>query len=667
MTDFSRYTILNVDDNAAGRYARSRILRHAGFEIIEAGTGAEALHAVATGKPHLVLLDVHLPDMNGLDVCRLIKGDAASSRILIVQMSATSINSTDRKRGLEGGADGYLTEPVEPEVLIATIKAFLRLRQTEEALRESEERFRRTFEGAPIGMMLFAPGHRLIESNEALAGMLGYSAEELSRINMMDLTHPDDRDALAGFEEQLFQKQIPGYVMEERCIAKSGDLLWVNLTVTTIQGSGGELLGLAMVENITERRRSEAEKAALLAAEQRARNQAEIASRSKDEFLATISHELRTPLNAILGWAHMLRTGLLDAGTAAHALETIERNAQAQSQLIGDLLDVSRIISGKLQLNVQSVQLRPLIEAALETVQLAAEAKQIRLQTFLEETGPIPGDPDCLQQVIWNLLSNAIKFTPEGGSVEVSLKSVDLRVELKVVDTGIGIDSCFLPYVFDRFRQADSSSGRLYGGLGLGLALVRHLVELHGGSVAVQSNGAGLGTTFIVGLSKRISLLSGATHSDLQESFPKPVHLVPTGDAPGPTLDGISILAVDDDPDARELLVFMLQQSGATVRVAASATEALEILTSWKPAVLLADVGLPGQDGYQLIRTIRSTESKNDPPLSAVALTAYASAKDRADALLAGFQEHMTKPIEPADLITTITGLVKKKRASVPG
>jgi PAS domain S-box-containing protein len=660
MTNRSRYTILNVDDNAAGRYARSRVLQEEGFEVIEAATGAEALQVVAVEKPNLVLLDVHLPDMNGIEVCRAIRRDAANSRILIIQISATSVDVTDRHRGLDSGADGYLTEPLEPKVLIATVRAFLRLRRTEEALSQSEERFRRTFEGAPIGMMLFTREDVIAESNRVLADMFDYSGEELAKISSLNLIHPEDRVSHAVLDNQLFGLQIPSYCVQHRCITKGGDVIWVGFTVTTIQSAGGDLLGLAMLENVTERKSADTEKAALLQAEKDARAQAEVASRSKDQFLATLSHELRTPLNAMLGWARLLRAGQLDSATTAQALETIERNAQAQAQLIGDLLDVSRIISGKFKLNVRSVQLRALVEAAMEAVQLAAETKQIRLHTSFETTEPVLGDPDRLQQVIWNLLSNAIKFTPEGGTVGVWLGSDEHFVELKVSDTGIGVDPSFLPYVFDRFRQADSSSGRRFGGLGLGLAIVRHIVELHGGSVEAQSDGAGLGTVFVVRLSKRLPV----SKRNSAGRFPESKVSAAASDNPGLSLSGVTVLVVDDDPDARELLAFILQKKGATVRVAGSVAEALEILTLWKPAVLLADIGLPGQDGYELIRSVRSTESQYEDSLPAVALTAYAGAKDRAEALQAGFQEHITKPVEPADLITAIVSLVKKEKSA---
>ena len=295
------------------------------------------------------------------------------------------------------------------------------------------------------------------------------------------------------------------------------------------------------------------------------------------------------------------------------------------------------------------------MEAAIETVQLAAETKRIRFNSFLEPTELILGDPDRLQQVVWNLLSNAIKFTPEGGTVEVCTKSDERFIELRVADSGIGIDPAFLPYVFDRFRQADSSTGRRFGGLGLGLAIVRHIIELHGGTVEAHSDGAGLGTAFLVRLSKRASVAK--RNSESEESA------AASGNS-GLSLSGVSVLAVDDDPDARELLAFMLQKKGATVRVAGSVVEALEVLASWKPSVLLADIGLPGQDGYELIRSIRSAESPYEDLLPAVALTAYAGVKDRAEALLAGFQEHITKPVEPADLITAIVSLVKKEKAA---
>ncbi|MEG4280983.1 ATP-binding protein [Microcoleus sp. MON1_C1] len=394
----------------------------------------------------------------------------------------------------------------------------------------------------------------------------------------------------------------------------------------------------------------------LLMREQIIRAEAEAANRAKDEFLSILSHELRTPLNAILGWSTMLRQKNLSEDKVARALETIERNAKSQAQLIEDILDVSRIITGKLRLRVRPVNLVPVIESAIESVQLAAEAKSIRLQSVLDsEAGPLLGDADRLQQVVWNLLSNAVKFTPKDGRVQILLQRVNSHVEITVSDTGAGISSDFLPFVFDRFSQHDSTTTRSYGGLGLGLAIVRQLVELHGGTVTVVSPGIGQGTTFTVKLPVMII--------HLPPSAPEPLNSLVEAKGrfqASPTLEGLQILVVEDEADALELLSTILEKYGADVMAVASVKEALTIIetaTDRSPDVLVSDIGMPDEDGYSLIRKLRQVEAQRGGRLPAIALTAYARNDDRQQSLLAGFQMHLTKPVDAAELVAVVASL----------
>ena len=380
-------------------------------------------------------------------------------------------------------------------------------------------------------------------------------------------------------------------------------------------------------------------------------------ARAKDEFLALVSHELRTPLSAILGWAHLMRSGQLDPETMQRAIETIERNALSQSQLIEDILDFSRIISGKLRLKVGAVEPAEVIEAALDVVRPAADAKGIRLQSILDSTaGPVSGDPDRLQQVLWNLLTNAVKFTPKGGRVQVRLERVNSHIEITVSDTGQGITPEFLPYVFERFHQADSSTSRTHSGLGLGMSITRHIVELHGGTIRAQSAGEGQGTTFSVELPVRIMHTSepeslAARKMAAQENKTSTVM---------PRLDGLYVFVVDDTADARDLLVTVLRQSGAHVNAAENASRALEMLQQAVPDVLISDIEMPDEDGYTLIRQVRALEDHQLSHIPAIALTAHARAEDRLRALSAGYQLHISKPAEPEEIITAVANLTKR-------
>ena len=418
---------------------------------------------------------------------------------------------------------------------------------------------------------------------------------------------------------------------------------------------------LTIIEDVTERVAREAElqaqieaRSRLLSSEKLARNDAERANRLKDEFLATVSHELRNPLNAILGWSHMLRLGKLTPSHAERAVETIYRNAKSQAQLVADLLDVSRIISGKLRLDVRAVDLLYIVNAAIDSIRPAAEAKNIRLQTMLDPAaGPISGDADRLQQVVWNLLTNAVKFTPNDGRIQVKVQRVDSHVEIVVRDSGVGISKEFLPYVFDRFRQADASSTRVHGGLGLGLSIVHQLVDLHGGAVSVQSEGEGKGATFTV------TLPFVAVVNNLKEA--EAVHPAQSDEILSfdglPSLQGLRVLVVDDEPDTRELIHEVLKECGAEVITSPSVAEALVALEQHKPDVLISDLGMPDEDGYSLITKIRALPSERGGDIPAAALTAYARAEDRMRVLRAGFQFHLPKPVDSAELVTVVASL----------
>jgi signal transduction histidine kinase/ActR/RegA family two-component response regulator len=412
-----------------------------------------------------------------------------------------------------------------------------------------------------------------------------------------------------------------------------------------LSASDGNVNYVGCCTDITEQREA-------LTAAQAARAAAEAASQAKDAFLATVSHELRAPLSPIITWVQMLRGDHLSQEQKSNALTVIERNARMQAQLIEDLLDVSRIVEGKLRLQVRPVLLADVVTNALDVVRPAADAKEIRLQVVLDTTvAAIPGDPDRLQQVVWNLLSNAVKFTPKGGRVHVVLERVNSHVEIAISDTGAGISKEQLPRLFDRFWQADSTTTRVHAGLGLGLAIVRHLVELHGGAVTAESPGEGQGSTFTV----KLPVVPVARRAG--EEFRRHPVLRELGQSQPARLDGVRVLLVDDEPDSNEALRVLLDRCGAEVRVAGSAALALEILGRWNPDVLLTDIGMPGEDGYGLLAKVRARTDPN-ATIPAIALTAYASSEDRVRLLSAGFRLHLAKPAEPGELTAAIASVV---------
>ncbi|HEX8173516.1 MAG TPA: PAS domain S-box protein [Pyrinomonadaceae bacterium] len=530
--------------------------------------------------------------------------------------------------------------------------------RAEQALRESEERFAKAFDSSPLALTITSlKTGRLLEVNDTFTRLTGYSKDEAVGHTTLELglwAEPSDRTA----ELAMIAESGEVYNTEYRFRMRDGRELVGMLSAEKIE-IGGEPCALTVIQDITEKKRAEEEGERLFHLERQARKEAEEANRLKDEFLATLSHELRTPLTAMLGWTRMLRTRMLDEDTARHALETIERNVRSQTQLIEDLLDVSRIITGKLGLETRPVELASVIEAAMDSVQPAAEAKEIVLERQLDPTaGPVLGDPARLQQVVWNLLSNAVKFTPKGGRVRVSLGRRDSYAAVSVADTGIGISREFLPYVFDRFRQADSSSTRSHGGLGLGLAIVRHLVELHGGAVEAESHGAQRGASFTVKLPlMAVNIRRDDTPEVSGDGAPDGYRAML--ECP-PLLRGVRVLVVDDEEDARQLLSAILDQCEAVVETASDANQAIEAVRRTRPDVLISDIGMPGEDGYDLLKRLREDFDPAAKALPAIALTGYASEEDRTRSLAAGFQIHLTKPIDPQSLIAAVNQLVNK-------
>ena len=521
---------------------------------------------------------------------------------------------------------------------------------------------------AAQGIVITDGDLNVVEWNHWMEEHTGKRASDVCGRNLLDL-FPElterrlDRHYKWALEGQVrvLSQALHGYFIGMPPVSAEHDYSYMQQAVRISPLSyDGQLVGtLTIIEDVTERVTREAElqaqveaRSRLLFSEKLARNEAERANRLKDDFLATISHELRNPLNAILGWAHMLRLGTLNQANSERAVEVIYRNAKSQTQLVADLLDVSRIISGKLRLDVRTVDLIQIVNAAVDSIRPAAEAKSIRLQTMLDPAaGPISGDADRLQQIVWNLLSNAVKFTPKGGGIKVKVQRIDSHVEVEVSDSGVGISKEFLPYVFDRFRQADASSTRIHGGLGLGLSIVHQLVDLHGGSVSVRSEGEGKGATFTITLP-----FVGVVTTPQESESGQPANEVITFDGL-PSLEGLTVLVVDDEQDTRDLIRQVLEECGSKVITSRSVAEALEAFQQYQPDILISDLGMPDEDGYSLISKIRALPPERGGNIPAAALTAYARAEDRMRVLRSGFQFHLPKPVDSAELVTVIASL----------
>jgi PAS domain S-box-containing protein len=514
------------------------------------------------------------------------------------------------------------------------------------ALSEREGRLQSYFDLSFVGTAILARDGRWLEVNEKLCGMLGYEREALAQMPWRELVPPAERAASLEQFDAVQSGERPAVAREATLLRRDGGSIDAIVSVRGLPGPlGGADHLMVVVQDVTESRRAAREREDVLVREQAARRAAEAVSRAKDEFLAVASHELRTPLTGILGWVSLLRDGGLSDEQQTRALGSIERNSRSLAQLIDDLLDVSRIVSGKVNLAVRPVEMAGIVDAAVEAMRPAARAKGIALRFVTEDNGArVLGDPDRLQQVVWNLISNAIKFSDAGGAVEVSVERAEGGVVTRVRDSGRGIPADLLPRVFERFWQADATTSRTHGGLGLGLAIVRHLVELHGGTVWAESGGLGQGAVFTVSLPETGAWLAAG------EPDPRTAAAVER-------LQGARVLIVDDEGEAQDVLRVVLERRGVEVRTVGSASQALEVLERWVPTVLVSDIAMPGQDGYALIREVRARERERGGHVPAIAFTALAGSEDRSRALAAGFDGYVAKPVDPAALVAVVADM----------
>ena len=717
--------ILMVDDSATNLMALESILKTPERNLVRASSGEDALRYLLDHDAAVVLLDVYMPGIDGLETAELIRSREKSRAIPIIFLTANSTGVSHLTRGYSLGAVDYIVKPVDPDILRSKVAVFVDLFKKNREIKQQAallEEKNRQLENANLSRlnMLIELGQdlaaehdptqvlarfsrsarRIVGTREAAVGMFNRDGallyffhcdadkESVSPSGIPPVVQQalerllkEQQPLRLGADELLLDEEIVSDSVESFLgapilspLGVSGWVYLLNKTTDEEFSEADERLAATLATQVAvaydnarlyteaqghatelrlevaERKQAEEERAEMLVREQSARADAEAANRAKDEFLATLSHELRTPLTAILGWSHLLRMNQLREPQFLHALETIERNAKAQSQLIDDLLDVSRIVTGQLQIDFSTVNLATAIEAAIQSVHPALAAKEIQLDLMVDSACTVSGDANRLQQVFWNLFTNAIKFTPKGGQIKVSTIQQDSEICISISDTGMGIKQEFLPYIFDRFRQADGTTTRAQGGLGLGLAIVKHLVELHYGKVEVESDGEERGATFTVRLPTTVALASHL--KDTAESQEFESQDLFTGSSR--LLNGLKILVVDDDADTRDLVFTILTRCGSEVKCSESAAEAILAFQEWSPDLLVSDIGMPQEDGYGLIRRLRQLKSPRAKQIPALALTAYATDEDRSRALSAGFQMHLTKPIEPESLVSSI-------------
>ena len=718
-----RINILMVDDSATNLMALESILQGPDRNLVRASSGEDALRYLLSNDVAVILMDVYMPGLDGLETAALIRGRDRSRSIPIIFLTADSTGGRHLSRGYSLGAVDYIVKPVEPDILRTKVAVFVELfKKTQEVRHQAELLKQKNLELENANLtrlnMLIRLGQELaaehepdrvlgnfcrsareiVGAEEAAVGILNGNNEGLKhlfrcspedwkgakepipgvvahslkmmmrkrrslRLNETDKLLEDQNNVLVRsfLGAPLFSEakicgwlyllnKVDGDEFTEAdeslasTLATQVSIAYENATLYRHVQSHAEELQT----EISERKQAEEERAKLLVLEQAARAEAEKANRTKDEFLATLSHELRTPLTAILGWSHLMRTGNLDDPQLSRAVDTIERNARAQSQLIDDLLDVSRIITGKLKIEPYRVDVCSVVAAAVEAARPSFEAKSIKFDLDMETQGYfVAGDTNRLQQVFWNLFSNAVKFTPQNGRVVVKTQRDTNHIKVSVRDTGIGISPQFVPYIFDRFRQADGSTTRVHGGLGLGLAIVKHLVQLHMGTVEVESPGENRGSVFTVSLP--IAAAEDRIVKEVQQngSMGRLTEYATL-------LEGLRILVVDDDADSRDVVKAILNSCGSEVNCCNSAEEAMKAVRDWKPDLLVSDIGMPHEDGFDLIEKLRRHRSKRARLMPAIALTAYATKDDKARTLAAGFQAHVTKPVEPEVLVKSI-------------
>ena len=693
-------SILIVDDRPEKLLALEAVLEELDQEVVRAYSGRDALRQVRQREFAVILLDVNMPGMDGFETASMIRQRRSCQDVPIIFITAFG-DEMHASRGYSLGAVDYILTPVVPDVLRTKVAVFVDLfRKNQQVRRQAHWQARRAQQlqklaaasvaihgagsiremletvthtardvvGSHQSITLFNgqvhPGMR-VRDVEAVTSFSEKYAEWSDRpfpVNLISSTHvARSASSTRLTEEQLHQHPDWRTVQHAPIPPIRGGILTAPLT-----GRDGRNFGLIYLSDRLDGDFTEDDEAVLvqlaqmgsIAIENTVYSQEREANRLKEEFLATLSHELRTPLNAIMGWTQLLRMNGYK-GNIERGMEVIDRNVKAQTKLVEDLLDVSRISTGKLRLNVRPIPLGPIVHAAIDAVQPTIDAKNLQLQRHLDDAGDllVPGDADRLQQVVWNLLSNAVKFTPNGGTVEVRLEQGDDQVHLHVADSGQGIDARFLPYVFDRFRQSDSSSTRTYGGLGIGLTIVRHVVELHGGSVRADSDGVGQGSTFSISLPRQ----SASHRPDESPSAMESADAPPAPAAPE-ALRHLHILLVDDEADAREVIGEILSRYQAKVTSVESAREAMAHLSDHRPHVVLCDIAMPEEDGYALIRQIRQLPKDRGGTLPAVALTAYAREEDRVQAIRAGFQAHVAKPVEPDALVAAVGQVVSATR-----
>lgn len=702
MEHTEKVKILVVDDKPDKAMAIGAIVSELG-EVITVNSGKDALRCLMNQSFAVILLDVNMPVMDGFETAELVRKRETSERTPIIFITSYYEADAHKSRAYTLGAVDYILAPVIPEVLKAKVAVFADLfRKSEEVKHRAEERLQLMEEqmarvAAEAARAAAEEGERraafLAEASRVLVSSLNYE-DTLQRVTqltvpelcdwcavsivkdggdiqclsvnhaegdasksydkkaLMDLCNELVKSALdsgkATLHSQLAERNLPQGFTHLKTACNLVSSMVVPLRAREMDLGGLCFFSTTANRNFTLRDLSLAEdlgqRAANAIDHARLYHEAQLANRTKDDFLTVVSHELRTPLTPIICWSRMLLEQKLKVADVLHGLEIIERNARIQAKLVEDLLDVSRITSGKLRLRVAQVELESVVAASIDSLQTAADAKHITIKsTYQPGNLTLSGDADRLQQICFNLLSNALKFTPEGGTVSVDVKREGNRVLLQVKDTGKGIDPKFLPFVFDRFRQADSSSTRAYGGLGIGLAIVKHLVELHGGTVAAESGGLDKGATFKIFFpALNVARKPGSDSAIIQQ---------PALDGRGARFHGLSVLIVDDEPDCRQVLALLFERNGAHVIEAASAREAMERLERDTPNLIISDIGMEGEDGYRLIKRIRSGGGAA-ASVPAIALTAYAREEDKTAALAAGFQVHMVKPIEQNQLLT---------------
>lgn len=645
--------ILLLEDDAADRELIGATLKNGGIncELKQVANRTDFLTELQNDNLDLILSDYLLPQFDGISALKIAQEIRSDVPFILV----SGVLGEERAiEALKDGATDYVLKQ-RLERLLPSVKRALResqerheLQRAEESLRQTDDMLRAVVDASPVAIITLSLDYQVLTWNKTAEQIYGWKSFEILH-QPLPVISESYKNAFTACVERVLQSQTLKN-LEFRHLRKDGSEVDINVSLAPIHDSEGNSSCFIMTAvDITLNKQVEAERRVLLQREQKARAEAEKASRIKDEFLAVVSHELRTPLNAILGWTKLISSGRIKPERFEQALEVIDRNATLQAQLVEDLLDVSRIIRGKLNLELNPVDLKSVIRQTVETLALAAEAKSINVQLKLaDNVACVVGDSNRLSQILWNLLSNAIKFTPEGGSIEINLQEVNSMVQIQVSDTGVGISSDFLPAIFEYFRQADGSTTRSKGGLGLGLAISRNLVEAHGGTILAESLGEEQGATFTVKF-------------PIKSSNIKPQPLPESKDS-DKQLNGIKALIVDDEPDARELLAFILEEQGAEVELANSAETALHKLKSFVPDILISDIGMPVEDGLSLLKKVRQLPYNRGGDVVAIALTAFASEEDCRKSLDAGFQIHLAKPFDADELINAVINLTETRK-----